>query len=101
MANTLHCENLGACEICGNCLEKNHPWYFCANDNDNFGNISYPKDCEDFIELDDDEDNDENDDFDPTEVIECPDCDSDAYWNGSEYECSNDSCGWCGLPDEN
>ena len=35
--NTIHCENLGACEICGNCLEERHPWYYCANENDCFG----------------------------------------------------------------
>ena len=74
MANTIHCNNLGACEICGNCLEKKHPWYFCANDNDNFGEISYPEDCDDYVELDDEDEIDDDDDFDPNEPIECPVC---------------------------
>jgi hypothetical protein len=98
MANTIHCNNLGACEICGNCLEKKHPWYFCANDNDNFGEISYPEDCDDYVELDDEDEIDDDDDFDPNESIECPVWGSDAYWEGSCYEC--DQCGWCGTPDD-
>ena len=95
--NKIHCKNLGACEICDHCFEQRHPWYYCSINNDNFGNISYPNECDEFVELCDDDDDDE--DFNPTEVIVCPCCDSDAYWNGSEYECSNDRCGWCGLPD--
>ena len=98
MANTIHCNNLGACEICGNCLEKKHPWYFCANGNDNFGEISYPEDCDDYVELDDEDEIDDDDDFDPNEPIECPVCGSDAYWEGSCYEC--DQCGWCGTLDD-
>lgn len=51
---TLHCNDLGACEICANCIEKRHPWYYCGYSNDNFGEISYPNECEDF-EYDSDE----------------------------------------------
>lgn len=97
--NTIHCENLGACEICGNCLEKRHPWYYCANDNDCFGDIQYPEDCDDYVELDDEEDGyDDDDDFDPNEPVECHECGNDAFWGGSIYEC--EQCGWCGLPDD-
>lgn len=38
------------------------------------------------------------DDFDVTEPITCPNCDSDAYWNGYNYECEN--CGWCGNAED-
>ena len=97
--NTIHCENLGACEICGNCLEERHPWYYCANENDCFGDIQYPEDCDDYVELDDDEDEyEDNDDFDPNEPVECPVCGNDAFWEGSNYEC--EQCGWCGLLDD-
>lgn len=97
--NTIHCENLGACEICGNCLEERHPWYYCANKNDCFGDIQYPEDCDDYVELDDDEDEyEDDDDFDPNEPVECPVCGNDAFWEGSNYEC--EQCGWCGLLDD-
>lgn len=97
--NTIHCENLGACEICGNCLEEIHPWYYCANENDCFGDIQYPEDCDDYVELDDDEDEyEDDDDFDPNEPVECPVCGNDAFWEGSNYEC--EQCGWCGLLDD-
>ena len=97
--NTIHSENLGACEICGNCLEKRHPWYYCANENDCFGDIQYPEDCDDYVELDDDEDEyEDDDDFDPNEPVECPVCGNDAFWEGSNYEC--EQCGWCGLLDD-
>lgn len=95
---TIHCEELGACEICANCVEQRHPWYYCGCGNEDFGDIDYPNECDDFEHLDDDEDEDEYDDFDPNEPIECPRCGDDAYWNGSNYECDN--CGWCGFPDE-
>ena len=86
--NTIHCENLGACEICGNCLEERHAWYYCANENDCFGDIQYPEDCDDYVELDDDEDEyEDDDDFDPNEPVECPVCGNDAFWEGSNYEC--------------
>ena len=97
--NTIHSENLGACEICGNCLEERHPWYYCANENDSFGDIQYPEDCDDYVELDDDEDEyEDDDDFDPNEPVECPVCGNDAFWEGSNYEC--EQCGWCGLLDD-
>ena len=97
--NTIHCANLGACEICGNCLEKRHPWCYCTKDNDCFGNIQYPEDCDDYVDLDDDEDGcHDAEDFDPNEPVECPECDNDAFWEGSKYEC--EQCGWCGLPDD-
>lgn len=97
--NTIHCENLGACEICGNCLEERHAWYYCANENDCFGDIQYPEDCDDYVELDDDEDEyEDDDDFDPNEPVECPVCGNDAFWEGSNYEC--EQCGWCGLLDD-
>lgn len=63
--NTLHCNELGACEICANCEEKRHPWYYCYCNNDNFGEISYPNECEEFeYDVDEDEDDEEfeNDD---------------------------------------
>lgn len=88
--------DLGACSICGNCIETKHPWYVCDADNESFGEIEYPEDCDDFIEPDDDDSLDD-DDFNPNEPIECPVCGNDAYWEGSNYEC--EQCGWCGLPD--
>lgn len=94
----LHCDNIGACQICGNSIEKQHPWYYCSENNDNFGNINYPKECDDYIELEEDELEEYNNFFDPTKSVECPYCGSDAYWGGSNYEC--DQCGWCGMPDE-
>ena len=95
--NTIHCDNLGACEICDNCLEEKHPWYYCACGNDNFGDISYPEDCEEYEELDEEEyDDDDDDDFDPNEPVVCPRCGNDAYWEGGEYSCNQ--CGWCGFP---
>lgn len=75
--NTVHCNDLDACEICNNCLEKNHPWYFCSCDNDNFGSICYPENCDEFISIEEGEDN-EDDDFDLNESIECPRCGNDA-----------------------
>ena len=97
--NTIHSESVGACEICGNCLEERHPGYYCANENDCFGDIQYPEDCDDYVELDDDEDEyEDDDDFDPNEPVECPVCGNDAFWEGSNYEC--EQCGWCGLLDD-
>lgn len=93
---TLHCNKLGACEICGNCMEHHHPFYFCGCGNSNFGDVDYPNQCEDYEEVNDADDDEEMDDFNPNEPVECPECGSDAYWNGTNHEC--DSCGWCGLP---
>lgn len=97
---TIHYDELGACEICGNCCEKKHPWYYCANNNENFGNISNPEGCEDFIiaELDEDDEDDDNGDFNPNEPIDCPNCGNDAYWEGGYYEC--EQCGWCSSSDD-
>ena len=87
--------NLGACEICKHCVVYHHPWYYCENDNMNFGNIIFPKECKEFESVDvDDKENNNDDVFDATKPKECPNCGSDAYWNGSEYECEN--CDWCG-----
>lgn len=91
----VHCNNLGACEICGNCMEKNHPWYYCYTGNNNFGNISNTNDCEDFIYLEDEDIDDNEDDFNPNDPIECRECGEDAYWEGTNYVCDN--CGWCGI----
>ena len=44
----LNCENLGACEICANCIETQHPLYYCGYSNDHFGKIAMPDECEDF-----------------------------------------------------
>lgn len=91
-----HLDEGCVCEICDHYMESGNRCY-CMVDNDNFGDASYPEDCDDFDYCDDEDDDDEeDDDFDPTDVIECPCCGADAYWNGSEYECSEDDCGWCG-----
>ena len=66
---TIHCEELGACEICANCVEQRHPWYYCGCGNEDFGDIDYPNECDDFEHLDDDEDEDEYDDFRVTFII--------------------------------
>lgn len=96
--NTIHVNDLGACEVCNNCIERNYPWYYCACDNDDFGDISSPDDCDEFVYKEDDcFDDDDDDDTDDTDEIECPRCGDDAQWNGSEYECDN--CGWCGEND--
>lgn len=98
--NTLHFKDLGVCEICGNCIEKRHPWYYCENDNDNFGDIRYPKECDDYEECDDYIEDDDDDDvnFDHTNSIDCPVCGMDADWAGGNYEC--EQCGWCGMPND-
>ncbi|MBW4727051.1 hypothetical protein [Prevotella nigrescens] len=94
---TIYYPYLGACEECDNCLEKNYPYYYCARNNDNFGDISYPEDCDEYADSgyyndDDEEVPDRN------EPIECPRCGNDAYWGGSNYEC--EQCGWCGWPND-
>lgn len=96
--NSIHCENLGACETCNHCLERSHPWYYCAYGNDNFGNISNPKDCEEHEYLEDEDCDYVEDNFDPNKPIECPICGNNAYWEGSCYEC--EQCDWWGLPDD-
>lgn len=55
--------------------------------------------CDGYEASDDDEDEDDWDDNENDDVIDCPNCGDNAYWNGSEYVC--DDCGWCGFPDEN
>lgn len=50
---TLHVNELGACEICDHCFEKKHPWYYCSVRNDNFGDIDYPEECDEFVYIDD------------------------------------------------
>ena len=99
MGKTIHCDNLRACEICGNCIEKKHPWYYCFINSDNFGNIGMPNDCEGFrhLDLEDNSDDDEYD-FNPNETVECPRCGNYAYWEGSCYECDN--CGWSGITND-
>lgn len=94
----IHVNDLNACGVCNNCIERNFPWYICACGNDNFGDISFPDDCDEFEYKDDDYfDDDDDDDDDVADEIECPRCGDDAHWNGSEYECDN--CGWCGEYD--
>ncbi|WP_368336406.1 hypothetical protein [Parabacteroides merdae] len=93
---TLHYNKLGACEICGNCVEHHHPYYFCGCENGNFGDVNFPNQCEDYADVNDEDNDEEMDDFNPNKSVECPECGSDAYWNGTNYECDN--CGWCGLP---
>lgn len=92
--NTIHFENLKACQICGNCIEQIFPNYYCAKDNDSFGNIRYPKYCDDFVEKKDEDEDDVCDDFNPKVPIDCPNCGNNAYWDGSCYVCND--CGWCG-----
>ena len=98
MRRTIHCDHLKACEICANCMEKKHPWYYCFTGNNNFGNICMPKDCEGFMHLDLEDDSDDDYVLNPNETIECPRCGNDAYWEGSCYECDN--CGWCGTAND-
>lgn len=98
MGKTIHCDHLKACGICANCMEKKHPWYHCYTGNENFGEISSPNDCEDFIYPEDENSDDDEYDFNPNETIECRRCGSDAYWEGSCYECDN--CGWCGTAND-
>ena len=91
-----HVKDGCVCEICGYYGEFGSSCR-CMVDNDNFNNVRYPEECDDFEYCDDGDDDDYDDyddDFDPTEVIECPCCGADAYWEGAEYECSD--CGWCG-----
>ena len=95
---TLHCNDLGACELCDHCFEKKHPWYYCRLYKDEFGEISDPNDCEDFEELYYEDEDDNDNDIDPNVPVECPRCGNDAYWGGSNYECGQ--CGWCGFPDD-
>lgn len=78
--------------LCNYC-DHNLNWHRCGCDNEDFlsNDLTDPDDCEDFDPGDDDDDDDDDNGDD---VIECPNCRGDAYWNGSEYEC--DDCGWCG-----
>ena len=98
MGKTIHCNHLKACEICANCMEKKHPWYHCYTGNENFGEISNPNDCEYFIYPEDENSDDDEYDFNPNETVECRRCGSDAYWEGSCYECDN--CGWSGITND-
>ena len=81
------------CEICDHYMENSTRCY-CLVENDNFGEASYPEECDDFEYGDYEDDADEDEEFDHTDVEECPQCGNDAYWDGSEYECPQ--CGWCG-----
>ena len=100
--NTLHCHDLNCCSLCDHCFEDRHPWYYCSLGNGCFGDIYSPDDCDDFEYVEDEDDDDEDDDdIDPTEIKICPVSGDDAVWNGSEWECVNPNCGWCGSdPDE-
>ncbi|UKI46610.1 MAG: hypothetical protein L6V92_03085 [Phocaeicola vulgatus] len=100
MVKKLHVVKLepSACFICGNCIGRNHPWYYCAIGSGNFGKIKRTDECEDYADLEEEEDDDDGGEFDPNETVECPICYGDAYWEGTCYECDN--CGWCGNPSD-
>lgn len=93
-----HVKDGCVCAICDHYMETGRSCR-CMVGNNNFNYARYPEDCDDFEYCEFDDDDDSDDDFDPTDVEYCPICDSEAYWNGSEYECSNDDCGWCGQLD--
>lgn len=78
------------CNICDHNIGDSR----CGCDNSNWCQVQYPDDCDDFEYMDEDDDDDDDDDDGDDESIECPQCGSDAYWNGSNYECED--CGWCG-----
>ncbi len=82
-----------ACDICNYNLD-----WRCGLNHSDFKEIETPDDCDDFELMEDYDDDDEDDEEDFPEVVDCPNCDSDAYWNGSEYECEN--CGYCFLLDD-
>ena len=88
------------CLICANCIEIRSR-FCCYCRNENFGNIHSNENCKDF-QCEIDEEDDDNDDgsgnFDPKKSIECPQCRSNAYWEGSNYVC--EQCSWCGFPHE-
>ncbi len=94
----------GACDCCLHARQtRNGYWYCTCHEDDYFPDADWEDEgsvCPSYDPDPDCFDDDDDDDFDPNESVECPMCGDDANWNGSEYECTNDDCGWCGFPDE-
>ena len=50
---------LNACEMCDHCMGYYPDQFYCAVRNDNFGNIQYPQECENFDYAEEDDDDDD------------------------------------------